>query len=342
MAKSGGSLRRYALTRLALVIPMVLILLTLVFVLMRVAPGDPIQAALGTKLSAAQLAEKRHAVGFDKPLIVQYGEYLRQVVTLHFGRALTDNQPIMTTVKVNGAATLELSVTAILVALTVGVPIGLRAGRLRDGAFDGFGRIFGIVTYAAPVFFVGLILQLVFSKWLNLLPNSGQLNPLDQALLPAHTHLTLVDAIWDRNGAAFTDAVKHLVMPAITLGLLLSGVVIRLIRTNIIQTLKGDYVEAARARGIPEHKVVMRHAFRNALVPVVTVMGLQVALLLSGAVLTEETFNWPGIGNRLVSYLSNRDYVAVQGIITIFALVVVVISLLIDFVNAAIDPRVRY
>lgn len=342
MAKSGGSLRRYALTRLALVIPMVLILLTLVFVLMRVAPGDPIQAALGTKLSAAQLAEKRHAVGFDKPLIVQYGEYLRQVVTLHFGRALTDNQPIMTTVKVNGAATLELSVTAILVALAVGVPIGLRAGRLRDGAFDGFGRIFGIVTYAAPVFFVGLILQLVFSKWLNLLPNSGQLNPIDQALLPAHTHLTLVDAIWDRNGAAFTDAVKHLVMPAITLGLLLSGVVIRLIRTNIIQTLKGDYVEAARARGIPEHKVVMRHAFRNALVPVVTVMGLQVALLLSGAVLTEETFNWPGIGNRLVSYLSNRDYVAVQGIITIFALVVVVISLLIDFVNAAIDPRVRY
>ena len=342
MAKSGGSLRRYALTRLALVIPMVLILLTLVFVLMRVAPGDPIQSALGTKLSAAQLAEKRHAVGFDKPLIVQYGEYLRQVVTLNFGRALTDNQPIMTTVKVNGAATLELSIAAILVALAVGVPIGLRAGRLRDGAFDGFGRIFGIVTYAAPVFFVGLILQLIFSKWLNLLPNSGQLSPIDQALLPAHTHLTLVDAIWDRNGAAFTDALKHLVMPAITLGLLLSGVVIRLIRTNIIQTLKGDYVEAARARGIPEHKVVMRHAFRNALVPVVTVMGLQVALLLSGAVLTEETFNWPGIGNRLVSYLSNRDYVAVQGIITIFALVVVVISLLIDFVNAAIDPRVRY
>jgi peptide/nickel transport system permease protein len=321
---------------------MVLILLTLVFVLMRVAPGDPIQSALGTKLSAAQLAEKRHAVGFDKPLIVQYGEYLRQVVTLNFGRGLTDNQPIMTTVKVNGAATLELSVTAILVALAIGVPVGLRAGRLRDGAFDGFGRLFGIVTYAAPVFFVGLILQLIFSKWLNWLPNSGQLSPINQALLQQHTHLTLVDAIWDHNGAAFTDAVKHLVMPAITLGLLLSGVVIRLIRTNIIQTLKGDYVEAARARGIPERKVVMRHAFRNALVPVVTVMGLQVALLLSGAVLTEETFNWPGIGNKLVSYLSNRDYVAVQGIITIFALAVVVISLLIDFVNAAIDPRVRY
>ena len=339
---AGGSLRRYALTRLALVIPMVLILLTLVFVLMRVAPGDPIQSALGSKLSPAQLAEKRHAAGFDKPMIEQYVEYLRQVVTFHFGHAITDNQPILTILRVNGAATLELTVSALFIALVVGVPVGLRAGRLRDGAFDGFGRLFGIITYAAPVFFVGLIMQLIFSKWLNWLPNSGQLNPIDQAELPAHTNLSLVDAIWDHNGAAFSDAFKHLIMPAVTLGLLLCGVVIRLIRTNIIQTLKGDYVEAARARGVPERHVVWRHAFRNALVPVVTVMGLQVALLLSGAVLTEETFNWPGIGNKLVSYLSNRDYVAVQGIITVFALAVVVISLLIDFVNAAIDPRVRY
>lgn len=342
MAKSGGSLRRYALTRVALVIPMVLILLTLVFVLMRVAPGDPIQAALGTKLSPAQLAEKRHAAGFDKPMIVQYGEYLKQVVTGNFGRSITDNQPIADVVRINGAATLELTVAALIVALAIGVPIGLRAGRLRDGVFDGFGRIFGIVTYAAPVFFVGLIMQLIFSKWLDVLPNSGMFNPIDQATLPAHTHFSVVDAIWSGDGAAISDALKHLVMPAIALGLLLSGVVIRLIRTNIIQTLKGDYVEAARARGIPERKVVVRHAFRNALVPVVTVMGLQVALLLSGAVLTEETFNWPGIGNKLVSYLTNRDYAAVQGIITIFALAVVVISLLIDFVNAAIDPRVRY
>jgi len=342
VAGSSGSLRRYALTRLALVIPMVLILLTLVFVLMRVAPGDPIQSALGGKLSPAQLAEKRHAAGFDKPMIVQYLEYLRQVVTFNFGRAITDNQPITTILRVNGAATLELTVSALVVALVIGVPVGLRAGRLRDSAFDGFGRLFGIVTYAAPVFFVGLIFQLVFSKWLDWLPNSGQLNPIDQAELPSHTHLSVIDAIWDRNGAAFSDSVKHLIMPALTLGLLLCGVVIRLIRTNIIQTLKGDYVEAARARGVPERRVVLRHAFRNALVPVVTVMGLQVALLLSGAVLTEETFNWPGIGNRLVSYLSNRDYVAVQGIITVFALAVVIISVLIDFVNAAIDPRVRY
>jgi peptide/nickel transport system permease protein len=342
VAKSSGSLRNYALTRLALVIPMVLILLTIVFLLMRVAPGDPIQAALGGKLSPAQLYAKRKAAGFTKPLIVQYGDYLRQVVTFHLGRAITDNQQITTVVKVNGAATLELSAAATFIALIIGVPIGLRAGRKRDSAFDAGGRLFGILTYAAPVFFVGLLAQLVFSKWLNWLPNSGELNPIDQAELTQHTHLTIVDAIWSGQMSVFIDAVKHLIMPAVTLGLLLCGVVIRLIRTNIIQTLKGDYVEAARARGVAERHVLIRHALRNALVPVVTVMGLQVALLLSGAVLTEETFNWPGIGNQLVTYLNARDYVAVQGIITVFALVVVIISLLIDFLNAAIDPRVRY
>ncbi len=339
---AGGSLRRYLLTRLALVVPMVLILLTMVFLLMRVAPGDPIQAALGGKLNPAQLAAKRHVAGLDRPIIVQYVEYIRHVFTGHFGSSLTDNQSVLTVVRVNGAATLELTVAALVVAIGLGVPIGLTAGRLRDGAFDAFGRLFGIITYAAPVFFVGLIFQLIFSKWLNWLPNSGQLNPINQAELTAHTHLSVVDAIWAHSGAAVSDAVKHLIMPAVTLGLLLCGVVIRLVRTNLIQTLKGDYVEAARARGVPERKVVLRHALRNALVPVVTVMGLQVALLLSGAVLTEETFNWPGIGNKLVSYLENRDYAAVQGIITIFALAVVFISLLIDFVNAAIDPRVRY
>ena len=342
MASSGGSLRRYALTRLALVIPMVLILLTVVFLLMRVAPGDPIQAALGGKLSPAQLEEKRRAAGFTKPLIVQYVDYLKQVFSLNLGTAITDNQPITTVLKVNGAATLELSFTATLIALVIGVPIGLRAGRLRDSAFDAGGRLFGIITYAAPVFFVGLLFQLVFSKWLNWLPNSGDAEP-DRPGGVAHAH-PLFGGRCDLGSQH--ECVRRL---AETLGdalvhprLLLCGVVIRLIRTNLIQTLKGDYVEAARARGVPEHKVVMRHAFRNALVPVVTVMGLQAALLLSGAVLTEETFNWPGIGNQLVTYLNNRDYTAVQGIITIFALAVVFISLLIDFVNAAIDPRVRY
>jgi peptide/nickel transport system permease protein len=156
------------------------------------------------------------------------------------------------------------------------------------------------------------------------------------------THILLVDAILTGNGDYIWDVLKHLILPAVTLGLLITGVVIRLVRVNIMQSLQADYVEAARARGVKERSVVMRHAFRNALVPVVTVMGLQVALLLGGAVLTEETFNWPGLGHQLIQYLNNRDYVAVQGIITVFALVVVLVSLLIDIVGAIIDPRVRY
>jgi peptide/nickel transport system permease protein len=152
----------------------------------------------------------------------------------------------------------------------------------------------------------------------------------------------LIDAIIAGNGHWVWDITKHLILPSVTLGLLLTGVFIRLVRVNLMQSMQGDYIEAARARGIPERNVVLRHGFRNAMVPVVTVLGLQVALLLSGAVLTEETFNWPGLGTQLINYLNNRDYVAVQGIITVFALVVVAVSLLIDVVGAIVDPRVRY
>jgi len=224
----------------------------------------------------------------------------------------------------------------------VGVPIGLRCGRRRDGVFDTFGRLFAIVTYAAPVFFLGLLFQLLFTKRLGWLPPSGQVSATLQADISDGPHLLFFEALFKGDTSALSDVVKHLLMPAVTLGLLVTGVVIRLVRVNVIQTLKGDYVEAARARGIPERRVVMRHAFHNALVPIITVMGLQAALLLSGSVLTEETFNWPGIGNRLIQYLQNRDYLAVQGIISVFAIVVVVISLLIDIANAILDPRVRY
>ena len=342
MAAKSGSLRRYALTRLALVIPMVLILLTMVFLLMRVAPGDPVSAALGGRVPEQVLQAKRHAAGFDQPLIVQYVTYLKQVFTLNFGRAISDNRQVLDVIKVNGAATLELTFFATVFALLVGMPLGLLSGRFRDTPFDVGSRIFGIVTYAAPVFFVGLLFQLLFGLKLGWLPTSGQTSPLVGATMQTHTHVLVIDALIDGDTGALKDVLLHLVLPAVTLGLLLCGVYIRLVRVNVIQTLKGDYVEAARARGVSERNVVIRHAFRNALVPVITVMGLQVALLLSGAVLTEQTFNWPGIGNELIRYLNNRDYTAVQGIITVFALVVVVVSLLIDFFNALVDPRIRY
>jgi peptide/nickel transport system permease protein len=342
MAAQGTSLLSYVVTRIALAIPMVLILLTMVFLLMRVAPGDPISASLGGHVPPKVVQQIKHRLGYDKPILTQYVDYLRDTAQLNFGTTITDRRPVTEIVKENGAATLELTIAAMFVAIIVGITIGLVAGRFRDTPIDVGGRLFGIVIYAMPVFYLGFLAQLFFGSYLGVLPTSGRASPLTDALLSTHTNLYLIDSAIDGNWAAFKDVLEHLILPATTLGLVLAGIFIRLVRVNVIRTLKDDYIEAARARGIPERSVVYNHAFRNALVPVITVVGLQMALLLSGAVLTENTFNWPGIGNKLIFYLENRDYAAVQGIIVIFALIVVVISLLIDLVSAAIDPRIRY
>lgn len=342
MRGQGTSLRTYVLARVALAIPTVLILLTMVFLLMRVAPGDPITAALGGQLPQEELDARRAAAGFDRPILVQYFEYIGDSLTGDLGTTLTEDRPVSSIIVENGAATLELTIFAFAVALVVGLSVGIAAGRFRDTSIDVGGRLFGIVVYAAPVFFTGFLAQLVFAGALGWLPSTGRVSPLTEYELSTPTHLYVIDSIVTGNFAALGDVLAHLVLPAVTLGLLVSGVLIRLVRVNMLQTLRGDYVEAARARGIGERRVVVAHAFRNALVPVVTVAGLQFAILLGGAILTEETFNWPGIGSELVRYLDERDYVAVQGIITVFALAVVVVSLIIDLVNAFVDPRVRY
>jgi len=323
-------------------IPMVWVLLTVVFLMMRVAPGDPITATLGGKLPPEDIAERQAALGFDRPLIVQYFDYLWDAVRFQFGTTITDNQTIGSLIVENGGATLTLTVAALIVALVFGLPLGLIAGRYRETIPDAFIRIFAILGYAAPPFFVGLLAQLLFAQNLDWFPASKMASPIVQATSVTHTHILIVDLAIEGDWSGVWDVLMHLVLPAVTLGLLVMGVFIRLVRVNVGQALGGDYVEAARARGIPERSVVSRHAFRNALVPVVTVMGLQVALLLGGAVLTEQTFSWPGLGSRLLQYLTNRDYIGVQGLITFFALVVVVISLFIDIINALIDPRVRY
>jgi len=336
----SGSLRSYVLTRIALAIPTVLILLTVVFLLMRVAPGDPITASLGARLPAKELEKRKEAAGYDKPILEQYAEYLGQVATLDLGESVTDNRSVPSIIVENGSATLELTLAAFMITLAVGIPLGLLAGRFRDGPWDVGGRLYGIVIYAFPVFFLGFLFQLAASKvgW----PTSDRASPIVEYDLNKVTHFYLIDALIQGDWNAFWDVLQHLILPALVLGLTISGVLVRLIRVNLLQTMRGDYVEAARARGVAERRVVVNHAFRNALVPVVTVAGLQFAILLGGAVLTEETFNWPGIGSELIRYLNERDYIAVQGIITIFAVAVVVVSLLIDLINAFVDPRVRY
>jgi peptide/nickel transport system permease protein len=206
-------------------------------------------------------------------------------------------------------------------------------------------RLFAVLAYAIPVFFLGLLLKLLFSINLGWLPSNGRASALIDARLNLHspnTHIEVLQALIYGTPNDVWDVFKHAILPGITLGLLVAGVFLRLVRVNLLQTLRSDYVEAARARGIGERQVVRKHAFRNALIPVVTVMGLQIASLLGGAVLTEETFEWQGLGYKLAYYLGQRDFVAVQGIVTAVAVVVALVSFVIDLIAALVDPRVRY
>jgi len=333
-------LRRYLLTRLALTAPLLLLLLTATFLLLRVAPGDPVTATLGDRASEARVAEVRHSLGLDRPLWRQYGAYVGGALHGDFGRAITTGTPVWATIKDKFPATLELTMAAMLVAVAVGIAVGSASARYRDRPLDIAGRITGIVLYAAPIFWLGILFQLLFAVKLHWLPTGGRTADF---LEPRHvTGLYTVDAVLTGNLRALWAALRHLVLPAATLGLVIGGVLVRLVRVNMLQALRSDHVEAARARGLPERSVVLRHALRSALVPVVAVVGLQFALLLSGAVLTETTFTWPGLGLSLYKFLGDRDYTAVQGLVTFYALFVVAVSLLIDVVSAWVDPRIRY
>lgn len=335
-------LAQYLVVRFLLIVPMMWILVTVVFVLMRVI-GDPITAANGGRLTSEQIAERKAAAGFDRPLLTQYREYLTGLLHGDFGTTLTDNRPISSILVQNGAATLELTIYALIVAFAFGVPLGRVAARHRDRWPDVVLRLTSIVVYAAPVFFVGLLLKLMFVPfgW----PSSGRASPRTELMLQTvepHTNILLIDAIVSGNPDYVVDVLQHALLPALALGLLTGGVFLRLVRINLLQTLRMEYVTAARARGVSERRVLSKHAFRTALVPVVTVMGMQIAILLGGAVLTETTFEWQGIGYELAQYLLRRDFLAVQGIVTLIALVVSVMSFVIDLIVALVDPRVRF
>jgi peptide/nickel transport system permease protein len=342
--KQGGGLRRYIIIRFLLIFPTIFILVTMVFFLMRIT-GDPITASLGGKLPPAQLAERIHAAGYDRPVIVQYFEYLGHIATGNFGNTITDGRPVTAILAEYGGATLELAVYALIVAVIVGIPLGMVAAYFRDRWPDAILRVFAILWYATPVFFVGLLLKLVFSVWLDVLPVAGRASTrteLELQSVPHPTGIYLIDAINSGDPDAIGDVLQHAVLPALALGFLTAGIFLRLVRTNVIGTLGTDYVDAARSRGVGEFRLVTRHSFKPALIPVITVIGLQIALLLGGAVLTETTFEWRGLGYELTQYLGSRDFVAVQGIVALLAVIVAVTNFIVDIIAALIDPRVRY
>ena len=331
---------RYIVIRALAIIPTVLILFTLVFFIMRVIPGDPVQAALGTRyIPPEQLEALRERLGLDKPLHVQYIEYLSGVIHGDFGESMDiQGRPIIEDIKDRFPATLELAVFSFLVSVTIGLVTGIVAAR-RGGRVDVAMRVYSILAYTLFIPWFGSILIMIFSLKLDLLPTSGRIDP--RISLEEVTGLYVLDSIITRNWAALKDVLAHLVLPSVTLGIVLSGAYTRLVRANLREVMQSDFIRAYRARGVRENKV-LRHALRNSLIPVVTMMGLQMAILMGGAVLTETTFSWPGMGTYLLERVEARDYTAVQGVVVFFALMVGLISLIVDIIYALIDPRIRY
>lgn len=330
--------------RFLLIFPTILILVTMVFVVMRLV-GDPITASQGGKLSSEQLQELISKAGYDRPILIQYFEYLGAIATGDFGTTLTNNRPIVDLLATYGVATLELVVYSLIVAFSVGFPLGMIAARKRDTATDAGLRLFAILAYATPVFFVGLLLKLVFAVAIPILPVAGRVSvrsEIELSRMEDPSGFYLIDAISLGNQEIVWDVVKHAILPATALGLLTAGVFLRLVRTNMITTLNADYVDAARSRGVRETQLVTKNAFRPALIPIITVVGMQIALLLGGAVLTETTFEWKGLGFQLAEYLSARDYVAVQGIVALLAVIVALTNFFVDIIVALVDPRVKF
>jgi len=327
---------------LLLTIPMLLILLTLVFVVLRVMPGDPVSALLGAHAPEKVILEKQHELGLDKPIWEQYLNYIAQLARLDFGESMVFKQKVLQPILEKLPATVELTLFGMLIAMGLGVALGAWAARNRRSTGDFVARLYGNIVYCIPVFWMGLLLQLFFGVFLGVLPISGRVSPRISPSGFETTGFYLLDTLMRGNFTAFGDVAVHLILPAITLGVTTSGIFLRLTRANMLDALKSDFVLAARARGLPDDKVVYGHALGNAFVPVLTMLGLQFAMLLAGAILTETTFSWPGMGRLLLERIYLRDYPTIQGIIVFFALFVSLISLIVDVVHALIDPRVKY
>lgn len=338
---SGMGLLRYVAIRAALIPLTILILYTLVFIILRILPGNPVEAALGTKnIPEEQLREIEEQLGLNKPLYVQYFDYLWRVLQGDFGTSLfIRGRSIAQDLVERLPATIELAVAALIVSLAIGIATGFAASLRSGGKLDISMRVFGAATYTLFIPWIGMMFQLVFSLWLHVLPTGGRIDP--DVTLKTITGFYTIDALITGNWPAFLNVLAHLVLPSLTLGLVLSGPYTRLVRANMIAALESNYVFAYYARGVRDRKIIW-HAFRNALIPVVTYAGLQFALLLGGAVLTETTFNWPGIGSYLVEKVSYRDYPAVQAVVIVFAFFVGLISLVVDVLYAFLDPRIRY
>ncbi len=336
------ALQTYVYSRLLIAPLMIWTITTLIFIILRLTPGDPADVMLGPRAPESAKAEWRAENGLDAPLWMQYLSYMGSLLRLDLGSSLaSQGQTVWQIIGQHFPATLELTLFSMLVAVVVGVGVGMLVASRPNTSFDLGGRLFGIITYAVPMYWFGMLLQLVFAVQLRWFP-IGTRFPLAQTPPTQITGLYVLDSLLHLNFGQFFTSLYYLALPSLTLGLLLSGIFERMVRVNLKQTLQSDYVEAARARGIPEGRILYAHALKNALIPVITVLGLTFASLLGGALLTEVTFSWPGLANRLYEAISLRDYRVVQGIMVFFSVIVAMASIAIDILNAYVDPRIRY
>jgi len=331
---------RYLVRRLLLLIPILFGVSLLIFFWIRALPGGPAESLLGERATPQLVEEYRHRYGLDKPVYVQYWAYLKTTLSGDLGVSIADRRRVTYDIRQRFPATVELAIAAMILAISVGVPLGFLAAKRHGGFFDNFSLVFSLIGISIPIFFLAIILKYIFAIRLGWLPSVGRESITSNAKHP--TNFYILDAIIERDWAALGDTIKHLILPAIALGSIPLAIIMRITRASVLDVQNEDYVRTARAKGLPPATVDRRHVFRNALLPVTTIIGLQTGLLLSGAVLTETVFAFPGMGSWLRDAIFNRDYPVLQGGILFLAIVFVLVNLIVDVSYAFINPRIRY
>ena len=333
---------RFLLKRLALTLPTFFALMFVTFMLIRLVPGDPIEVRRGERgISPERLAELRHEMGLDQPVWKQFADYVWALLHGDFGTSIVSKTPILHEFTTLFPATLELTFCAMIFAIVLGIPAGVVAASKRGSIFDQGLMGLALTGYSMPIFWWGLILILIMSNTLHLTPVSGRIDLVKYYFQPV-TGFMLIDSIISGQKGAFVDAARHLILPTIVLGTVPLAVIARMTRSSMLEVLEEDYVRTARAKGLAISRVIGVHALRNALIPVVTVIGLQIGGLLAGAVLTETIFSWPGVGKWLVESIGRRDYPALQGGIMLISTMVILVNLIVDMLYGLINPRIRH
>ena len=330
----------YITKRLIMLIPVLLGVSIVAFSLIHLAPGDPARAIVGEHASAQVINEAREKYGLDQPAYIQYGIWLKQVLHGDFGRSITSHEYVTKEIAERFPNTFELTVLALAFAILIGLPAGIISASKQYSALDYASMGIAIFGISMPVFWLGIMLMLVFGIYLGWLPIGGRIDILYS--LHRITGFMVLDSIITGNFAALASVLRHLILPAIALGTIPMAQIARVTRSSMLEVLRQDFIRTERAKGLSERTVIYKHAARNALIPVVTVIGLNFGLLLAGAILTETIFSWPGVARYVVQAVYDRDYPAVQGCIVFFALIFVIVNLITDIIYTYIDPRIHY